>query len=537
MKTSAAPVRPRLQALAVVVLSALAVVPLAGAPARAQTGLEGVWERTGSLSVPRYDHTLTLLRNGRVLAAGGRTQDVSPPVNFNTAEIYDPVTEQWTPTGSMNDYRWQHTATLLPDGRVLVAGGFGGSPVGLTTNAQPVLDTAEIYDPATGRWTRTGSLNVRRALHVAELLPDGRVLVAGGRTCDQPPPATCNFTFVTNTAEIYDPATGRWTLTGSMSGPRHTTGSVVLPDGRVLVPAGFQGTVASTNGGDVYNPATGTWSPIAPLNVARSRQGAMLLPDGRVFVALGFQGGTTTEIYDPATNRWTLAAPLTGFPSRFNFAYAVLPNGQVLIASGQTFPPSALTRRSDVYNPATNQWAPGGEMNDFHATGSTLSNSYEAVVLSASPTAYVADPYVCGRNCGKVLVAGYSPTGTSELYTAPGTCYGFNATLVGTTGNDDLAGTSGRDVILGLGGNDRIAALAGDDVVCAGAGDDQVAAGDGNDVVLGGDGLDRLAGGVGNDALFGERGNDDLSGGRDVDLAEGYVGTDRCVAETLRTCE
>ncbi len=535
MKRFAAPANPRLRVVTLLALSALAVVPLAGAPARAQATPGGVWELTGSLSTPRYDHSLTLLRDGRVLAAGGRTQNVTPAANFNTAEIYDPVTEQWTRTGSMNDHRWQHTATLLPDGRVLVAGGFGGTPVGSGANAQPVLDTAEIYDPATGQWTRTGNLNVRRALHVAELLPDGRVLVAGGRTCDQPPPAVCNFTFVTNTAEIYDPATGRWTLTGSMSAPRHTTGSVVLPDGRVLVPAGFQGTGSPSNGGDVYDPATGTWSPIGRLNVARSRQGAMLLQDGRVFVAFGFQGRDTSEIYDPATDTWTLGPSLPGSSGRFNFAYAVLPNGKALVASGQV-PGTGLTRSSDLYDPVTNQWLPGGQMNDVHATSSSLSNSYEAVVLSASPTSYVADPYVCGRNCGKVLVAGYSPTGTAELYTAPNTCYGFDATLVGTPGNDDLVGTRGRDVILGLGGNDRISAGSGDDVVCAGAGDDQVAGGGGSDILLGGDGVDRLSGDIGDDAAFGEGGNDDISGGGDVDLAEGNAGFDRCVAETLRTC-
>ena len=524
----------RVGIVTLIALSSLIVVPLVDAPAGAQTGTQGVWELTGPMTTARYDHTLTLLGNGRVLAAGGRTQNVTPAVNFNTAEIFDPITERWTPTGPMNDYRWSHTATLLPDGRVLVAGGFGGSANSLTTNAQPVLNSAEIYDPATGQWTRTGSMNVRRALHVAELLPDGRVLVAGGRTCNQAPPATCDFTFRTNTAEIYNPATGRWTQVANMNVARHTTGSVVLLDGRVAVPAGFTPDGNGING-DIYDPATGAWTLTGNLNVGRARQGAMLLGDGRVFVAFGFGGGSTTEIYDPASNTWSLGPSLASSSGRFNFAYQVLPDGKVMIASGQ-IPATGLSRSTDIYDPATNRWLPGGVMKDVHASSSSLSNSYEAVVLSARPTSYVADPYVCGRNCGKVLVAGYSPTGMSEMYTAPNTCYGFDATLVGTPGNDDLTGTPGRDVILGLGGNDRIAAIGGDDVVCAGAGDDQVSGGDGNDVVLGGDGNDRLAGVDGNDALFGEGGDDDLSGGLGVDLAEGDVGMDRCVGETLRTC-
>ena len=521
--------------LAVVVLAGLPL--LGGATASAQTTPQGSWELTGSLTTPRFDHTLTLLANGKVLAAGGRTQNVTPVVHFNTAEVYDPVTEQWTPTGPMNDYRFQHTATLLSDGRVLVAGGFGGVQIGSTANAQSVVDTAEIYDPATNTWTLTDNLNVRRALHTAERLPDGRVLVAGGRTCNLPPPATCNFTFVTNTAEIYDPATGQWRLTGNLSAPRHTTGSVVLLDGRVLVPAGFQGTGTPSNGGDVYNPATGTWSPIDPLNFARSRQGAMLLQDGRVMVALGFPANQTTEIYHPVANDWSFAAPLTGFSSRFNFAYATMPNGKVLIAGGQTNPPSALTTRTDEYDPATNTWSTQAPMNHTHATSSSLSNSYEAVVLSASPTSYVADPYVCGRNCGKVLVAGYNNTGSSELYTAAGTCYGFNATIIGTAGDDNIEGTRNREVILGLGGNDRIAAAGGNDIVCAGTGIDQVSGGTGNDILLGGEGVDVITADDGDDAVFGEVGDDTLDGGVGTDLVDGWVGRDRCLGgETLRNC-
>ncbi len=502
------------------------------APAQAQTSPQGSWELTGALGTPRFDHTLTLLANGKVLATAGRTSPAGTV--FNTAEVYDPVTEQWTPTGPMNDYRWQHTATLLADGRVLVAGGFGGLPTGTGDNAQPVVNTAEIYNPNANTWTPTGSMNVRRALATATLLPNGQVLVAGGRWCPDAPPATCNFTFRSDTAELYDPATGTWTPTGSMTQARHTTGSVLLQDGRVIVPAGFTNN-GNGNNADTYNAGTGTWTATSNLNVARARQGAMLLQDGRVMVVGGFPATQTTEIYNPSTNVWTLAAPLTTTGNRFNYAYTVMPNGKVLVASGVAA--GAAVRNTDEYDPASNTWAAQGLMNDSHASSSSLSNSYRAVVLSASPTSYVADPYVCGRNCGKVLVAGNSATGTSELYTASGTCYGFNATIVGTAGDDDIAGTAGRDVILGLAGNDRISAGDGDDIVCAGTGNDQVSGGSGADVLLGGEGIDQLVGGDGADALFGELGDDALVGGNGTDLADGGAGTDRCfTAETLRSC-
>jgi hypothetical protein len=526
-------VNTRLSGARVFLVALVLSLPLVGAaPAQAQTSPQGSWELTGALGTPRFDHTLTLLANGRVLAAGGRTSPAGTV--FNTAEVYDPVTEQWTPTGPMNDNRWQHTATLLADGRVLVAGGFGGLPTGTGNNDQPVLNSAEIYNPTTNTWTPTGPMNVRRALAAATLLPNGQVLVAGGRWCPSAPPATCNFSFRTATAELYNPATGTWTPTGSMSQTRHTTASVLLQDGRAIVPAGFTDAGNGTDA-DIYNPATGTWTATGNLNVARARQGAMLLPDGRVMVVAGFPATQSTETYNPATNVWSGAALLTSTGNRFNFAYTVLPNGKALVASG--IAGGVAVRNTDEYDPASNTWTPQAPMNDSHASSSSLANSYRAIVLSASPTSYVADPYVCGRNCGKVLVAGNSATGTSELYTAAGTCYGFNATIIGTAGNDDIAGTAGRDVIIGLAGNDRIAAGDGNDVVCAGTGIDQVAGGTGADVVLGGEGNDSLAGAEDADALFGEVGDDAIVGGDGTDLADGWAGTDRCfLAETLRSC-
>jgi hypothetical protein len=317
--------RPRRLAAGLLLALAMAASPFVGQVAGhgQTTPAGGSWELTDPLSVPRYDHTLTLLANGKVLAAAGRTLNVTPGVIFDTAELYDPIAEEWVPTGSLNDARFMHTATLLADGRVLVAGGFGNP----YPNPNPaVLDTAEIYDPATGTWTRTGSMNVRRGIHQAALLADGRVLVAGGRTCNAPPPATCNNTFRTATAELWDPATDTWTLTGSMSGERFNTEAAVLLDGRVLVPAGFTATTPSgSNTADIYDPATGPWSRTGNLNQGRSRAGAIRLNDGRVMVMLGFRGpaipNPTTEIYDPATNRWTFADNID-FPfSRFNFSY------------------------------------------------------------------------------------------------------------------------------------------------------------------------------------------------------------------------
>jgi N-acetylneuraminic acid mutarotase len=111
-----------------------------------------------------------LLANGKVLVAGGTNFDNGI---LASAELYDPATGNWTPTGSLNVARWEHTATLLCNGKVLVAGG---------VNRESSVPSVEIYDPATGNWTVTGSLNNARALHSATLLSGGFVLVAGGNS-------------------------------------------------------------------------------------------------------------------------------------------------------------------------------------------------------------------------------------------------------------------------------------------------------------------------------------------------------------------
>lgn len=413
----------RSAATAVVVLASAALAVADPVDVGAASHGEGVWEQTTPLSVPRYDHTSTLVGGGKVLVAGGRTQGTSPVELPATGEVFDARTERWLPTGPMTDARWSHTATVLPDGRVLVAGGFGRpftvTASGAGSNSQPVLDTAEIFDPRTGRWSRTASMGTRRALHVAALLPDGKVLVGGGRTCNQPPPAACNFTFVTSTAELYDPATGTWSPTGPLTAPRHTTSPAVLANGTVLVPAGFVGGGAPVATAEVYDPATGTSAPTGNLNVARARQGAMVLHDGSVLVAGGF-ATPTSELYSPATRTWSLTGDIPvppGANRRFNHAFAVLPNGKALVAGGATFPPSAITRNADLYDPATRTWVSAGDMHQAHGSSSSLSNSHPAVVLGSNPWRFEARPEACAPNCGKALVAGDNPTGAVELYT------------------------------------------------------------------------------------------------------------------------
>ena len=183
----------------------------------------GAWSGTGNLVTGRYWHTATRLRNGNVLVAGGLLNAAPTMGQYQSAELYDPVSGAWMATGELNHDHSQHTATLLPDGRVLVASGdnpyddYGGAP-----------GTAEVYDPMTATWSDTGSLRVIRNGHTATLLPGGKVLVAGG----------VYFSSV-NGAELYDPVSGTWTPSDGLHIPRffgHT--ATLLVDGKVLVAAG-----------------------------------------------------------------------------------------------------------------------------------------------------------------------------------------------------------------------------------------------------------------------------------------------------------
>jgi hypothetical protein len=163
-------------------------------------GLSFEFQETGSLAMARESHTATLLRNGQVLVAGGS--------GIADAELYESATGTWATTGSLITGRSRHTATLLADGKVLVAGGSDGSST----------RSAELYDPAVGTWEATGPLGRGREDHTATLLSDGRVLVAGG--------------FGTNSsldsAEIYDLASGTWSATASMASARNRHTATLL---------------------------------------------------------------------------------------------------------------------------------------------------------------------------------------------------------------------------------------------------------------------------------------------------------------------
>jgi N-acetylneuraminic acid mutarotase len=236
------------------------------------------WVDTGSLNLARSMHTSTLLNNGRVLVVGGLGGPI--PVAIPVAEQYvivTPTVGYWVPAGNLITARYGHTATLLPNGKVLVAGGNDTSGV--------ALSSAELYDPATGQWSATGSLSTARFQHTATLLPDGRVLVVAGG-------AAAGLA----SAELYNPATGQWVATNSTHWPHQQHTATLLPSGNVLVVGGPIGYEANT---ELFNPASGTWTITSSLNTGRSAHTATLLPDGKVMVwgGSGTSGTGSTELY------------------------------------------------------------------------------------------------------------------------------------------------------------------------------------------------------------------------------------------------
>ena len=261
----------------------------------------GMWTPTGSMTHPRQFHSATLLEDGRVLVAGGRS---GPRALLASAEIYDPVTGVWTPTGGMLIRRDSHTATLLEDGRVLVVGG---------RSDRRLLSSAEIYDPATGRWVPAGGMHAGKDLHTSTLLPDGRVLAAGGRGDSAADETDTIHDYAVATAEVYDPATDRWSQTGDMNSSRSTHTAVLLADGTVLVVGGGnvkQHTLASA---EVYDPVAGIWSLVSDMDAGRQFHAMALLDNGHVIVVGGANGAFVTIAsvteYDPIMDRWSPSGP------------------------------------------------------------------------------------------------------------------------------------------------------------------------------------------------------------------------------------
>jgi N-acetylneuraminic acid mutarotase len=283
---------------------------------------------TGSLNIARDGHTATPLPNGKVLVAGGYgTNGV-----LSSSEIFDPTLGTWTNAGNFNGSRWEHTATLLPNGKVLIAGGISANPI----------QSLQLFDPLTTNWTSAGSMVVPRFSHTSTLLLNGKVLFVGGTNG----PAY---------AEIYDPASGLSSITGLPESARFNHTATLLPNGKVLITGGVASGIYF-NTTRLFDPATGTWSASGNMTSARSSHTATLLPNGKVFVAGGYTSGggylSSAELYDPATGTWTPANNLLS--ARGFHTASLLPNGKLLLAGG--YNNSGVIASLDTYDFTSGSW-------------------------------------------------------------------------------------------------------------------------------------------------------------------------------------
>ncbi len=303
-----------------------------------------------SMQAQHAAHSATLLANGKVLIAGGFRAQGTQEIAITNAELYDPASKRFTPTGDMNEARSGHTATLLANGTVLLVGGWGPSQR---------RASAEIYDPQTGQFSMTASMVKPRAGMTATMLKDGRVLIVGGTSARNEWQAV---------AEIYDPNLGTFVLTGLLQNERSAHTATRLIDDRVLIVGGNGDHNGNgyqiLNSAELYTPSTGEFAPTGELAMVRHKHAAVLLEDGNVLIIGGsnqddWQGQyASTEIYNTLTGRFQLGVSLHN--KRFKLADAVLllTNGNVLVGGGN--------RQLEIFEMVSQRFVTSGELDDHY---------------------------------------------------------------------------------------------------------------------------------------------------------------------------
>jgi hypothetical protein len=295
----------------------------------------GSFGSTGSMGAARYGAVAAPLGDGRVLVAGGYYDDAGGDHYLSSAEVFNPASGAFSSAGigAMGTPRRGAVAAPLPDGRVLVAGG------SYDDGTEHHLASAEVFNPATGAFTAVDDMTVARVRAAAAPLPDGRVLVAGGN----------NGSARLSSAEVFNPATGAFTPVSDMGADRARAAATPLADGRVLIAGGTNGPPVpgaevgpALASAEIFNPATNTFSSagIGAMGTARRAPAAAPLPDGRVLVTGGSNGDggehylASAEVFNPDTNTFSSAGIGAMGTSRTGAVAAPLPDGRVLVAGG-----------------------------------------------------------------------------------------------------------------------------------------------------------------------------------------------------------
>jgi hypothetical protein len=324
--------------------------PPGGAPCCA-TSLRGIFSPSQGMTKPRVTHTATLLGDGRILIAGGedandRTHEVG------SAELFDPVAVSFTATGSMNEPRLTATASRLMDGKVLVAGGSDGIEGDTQAGVR-----AELYDASTGTFSPTGSMQVgQRIEHTATLLAGGSVLIVGGL------PFILSGVSGYLQAELYDAGTGGFVIAGNTTVVRTQHTATLLADGRVLIVGGIDGNGTYTSA-ELYDPVTSTFTSTGSMSAARQSHAAAKLQDGTVLVVGGWNlelgALASAELYDAATGGFTPTGSMSS--GRVSPTATLLCDGRVLVTGGNDSNRKSLAS-AELYDPTTGTFSFAGSM-------------------------------------------------------------------------------------------------------------------------------------------------------------------------------
>jgi hypothetical protein len=382
----------------------------------------GTFTSTGNMNAPRLGHTATLLTNGKILIAGGE-QDSASTI-LASAELYDPSSGTFSATGSLATARTWHTATLLADGRVLITGGqaapVAGAPGGV------FLASAELYDPVTGTFNRTGDMTQSRGFHAAVLLLNGKVLIAGDQqesthTAELYDPVTGTFTTActlpliastltllnngkvlvqgtdadgNSSAGLYDPDTAAFSPTGQIAYSEAPHEATMLTKGKVLDTA-LDGCGWPTDLVELYDPSGGAFSQ-ERMTVLRRSPTTTLLPDGTVLIAGGgdrllstpftWDVGHTSgaELYDPVADTFSVTGSMAG--NRENHTATLLPDGTVLVAGGWRFGVGS-TASAEIYHPRVLVPSPAlfSLSGDGKGAGAILHAATQQIVSPSNP--------------------------------------------------------------------------------------------------------------------------------------------------------
>ena len=380
--------------------------------------VDPVWTATGP-GPSSGGPALVTLADGRALLVGGGS--VANAVS--AAHVYNATSNIWSPAGNMSTGRWLPTATLLPSGLVIVA---GGQSVDAVNQPYQPLD-AELYDPTAGTWSPGGTMPAGGRLASAVRLANGQVLFAGGYDVSGAAQAT---------ASLYDPVANTWAPATPMNVPHAGQAMALLQTGKVLVAGGYSGgsPVATS---EVYDPTLDTWTLVADLTLTRAQPAAIALPNGNVLVAGGKGLGFTdsgAEVYDPVANSWTYTV---ANQIRIGGSATLLTNGTVLIAGGEdtvTVPIFGV----QIFTPWTFGWSSGGAVPHFHRNAVTtrLGNGDVIVASSQNPDRYwTQSPLGAACSTASQCASGFCVDAvccTTAACTAADTCHAAGTCQAGT---------------------------------------------------------------------------------------------------------